>query len=197
MIKSLTPVLQARGVPAFAIHSRRTFRPFRAAMDDLSPQVIIIFGVIFIYFILVIVLMVLSLASLRYRRIKFQDESTLWRFLLIPITLPFRIVASILLSLLKIVKWLSYIVLAMLGVILFPFYVIFLRPLRKFIYRFDEALRDFDKFVVFFRFGIRLGHWLMFYKAEPIDSKLPSTTPNQFYGTRVNRPQPCKKPNFQ
>ncbi len=159
-------------------------------MDLSNPQVLLILaaGLFLIYLLVVAMLMSYASPVLHYRRIKGQDEGMMLRFVIIPFTLPFRVMLTVLIYLAKGAKWLLFLVVGVIALALSPLYLFVYRPVKDYFTNFNEQFANFDKFVVFFRGAIRLGNWLMFYKSEPINTQRQRPKTTRTYPARSPRP---------
>lgn len=158
-------------------------------MNLSDPHLILLLAAICLvaYFVIAIILMVFAMPAVKYRRTKYQDEGVQYRWLLIPFLLPLRLSYSLVLWAAKAVKWLMFLLIGVVALVLSPLYIFIYRPLLNYTRNLNEAMKSFDKFVVFFRFGIRLGLWLMFYQSEPLSAD--RERPKVISGTSFRRAQ--------
>ncbi len=159
-------------------------------MDLSNPQVVLILiaGFLLIYLLIVAALMMYASPVLHYRKVKGEDEDTMLRFIIIPFTLPFRVMLTVLIYLAKGAKWLLFIVVGVTALALSPLYLFVYRPVKAYFTDFNEQVANFDKFVVFFRPAIRLGNWLMFYKSEPVNTQRQRSKTTRTFPVRGPRP---------
>lgn len=166
-------------------------------MNWLDPQVILVFGSLFllVYGTFAIIFMVLSLPAMRYRRAKYKDPEVLYRWLFIPILLPLRISYALVLLFARVGRAVLFFVAGALALLFAPLYFLLVRPVINFLQSFDEAMASPDKFVEVFERGIRLGHWVMFYKSEPItmEPERPKMMPP--LSARPLKPSPKQQPD--
>jgi hypothetical protein len=142
-------------------------------MDFLSPILIIGIALFLIYGVIVLGVMILSRPAVHYRQTKYNDKDIETRWWLIPILLPLRICYGIVMWSARVGKWLLFLGVGTIALLLSPLYFLVFRPLAKFIHAFQEAMGSFEKYVAFFKSSIRLGHWVMFYPEENITPEKP------------------------
>jgi len=138
--------------------------------------------------------MFFSFSAIRYRRTKYQDDAVLYRWIFIPILFPLRVCYEIVRLVLRIVRWLLFICVGIVALLLSPFYFLLIIPMANYNNRLRQALNSFDRFVELFRSEIRLGQWLMFYPPETINPVIePTRRPSFGSTTRAQRP-PAPQP---
>ena len=139
--------------------------------------------------------MFFSFSAIRYRRTKYQDNEVLYRWLLIPLLFPLRVCYEIVRLVLRIVRWLLFLCVGIVALLLSPFYFFLIIPMADYNNRLRQALNSFDRFVELFRSEIRLGQWLMFYPSETINPVIEPTRRPSFGSTaRAQRPPPPPQP---
>ncbi len=124
-------------------------------------------------FILIVgFLMFFSFSAIRYRRTKYQDWAVLYRWILIPILFPLRVCYELVRLVLRMLRWLLFLMVGVVALLLSPFYFLFVLPMTDYNNRLRQAMTSFDRFVELFKSEIRLGQWLMFYPPETINGEI-------------------------
>ena len=144
-----------------------------------------------LFFMIVGILMFFAFSAIRYRRTKYHDQAVLYRWIFIPILFPLRLCYEIVRLVLRIARWLLFLGVGLVALLLSPFYFFLVLPLADYNHRLSQALTSFDRFVELFRSEIRLGQWLMFYPPEPINTEIENQR-RAPYGSaaRAQRPPP-------
>ncbi len=142
-----------------------------------------------VFFLILGVLMFFSFAAIRYRRTKYQDNTVLYRWALIPFLLPLRICYEAVRLVLRLARWLLFVVVGLVALLVSPIYFLIILPLANYNDRFRQAMSSFDRFVDLFRSEIRLGQWVMFYPKETINAEIePPRRPPLGSAGRAQRP---------
>jgi hypothetical protein len=158
-------------------------------MSLLNATTLLLCMVSLLFFMIVGILMFFAFSAIRYRRTKYQDQAVLYRWIFIPILFPLRVCYEIVRLVLRIARWLLFVIVGVVALILSPIYFFVVLPMTDYNNRLRQTLTSFDKFVELFRSEIRLGQWLMFYPTETINAEIEPPRRPQFGSTaRPQRP---------
>jgi hypothetical protein len=159
-------------------------------MGNFDPQLILLLAVacLLIYGVIAGIFMAFSYATIRYRKSRYQDDRVFRRWLLIPILLPLRICYALVVGAAKAAKWMLFIGVGLIALILSPLYFLVFTPMTKAVQTFNESRDNYEKFIEFFKSGIQLGQWVMFYKSEQITAERPHLKSMTNVRSRYMRP---------